>query len=114
MAAKHQLAGFICGNLLKREGGGVSGGLLAEYADRLISRTYRASQGRFTIIGCGGIFSATDAYRQIKLGASLVQLITGLIYQGPQLVGEINHGLVKLLAQDGLKDIKLAIGVANQ
>ena len=52
-----------------------------------------------------------DAYRKIKLGASLVQLITGMIFEGPQVISEINLGLVKLIKEDGFKNISQAIGV---
>ena len=63
------------------------------------------------IVGVGGIFSAEDAYKKIKLGASLVQLITGMIYKGPQLIGEINEGLVELLKKDGYSKVSEAVGV---
>jgi dihydroorotate dehydrogenase len=56
------------------------------------------------------VFSAADAYQKIKLGANLVEMITGLIYQGPQVVGQINNGLVKLLDQDGYGTISEAVG----
>jgi hypothetical protein len=54
---------------------------------------------------------SADAYRKIKLGASLVQLITGMIFKGPQLVSQINSGLVELLRRDGYKNISEAIGI---
>ena len=62
------------------------------------------------IIGCGGVFSAEDAYRKIRLGASLIQLITGMIYEGPQLISSINAGLVELLRKDGFGTIRDAVG----
>jgi len=62
------------------------------------------------IIGCGGVFTAEDAYKKIKAGASLIQLITGMIYQGPQVISEINQGLVELLEKDGYDSISEAIG----
>ena len=67
---------------------------------------------RFVIIGCGGVFTAEDAYQKIKLGASLVQLITGMVYGGPQQIGVINRGLVKLLKKDGYKNLSEAIGAS--
>ncbi len=54
-----------------------------------------------------------DAYKKIRLGASLVQLVTGMIYEGPQVISEINRGLVELLKRDGYKNISDAIGVDN-
>ena len=65
----------------------------------------------FTIIGVGGIFSAEDAYTKIKLGAGLVELITGMIFEGPQLVGQINRGLARLLARDGYENVSEAVGI---
>jgi dihydroorotate dehydrogenase len=62
------------------------------------------------IIGCGGVFSAEDAYRKIRSGASLVQMITGMIFKGPQVISEINIGISKLLARDGFTHISQAIG----
>jgi len=62
------------------------------------------------VIGVGGVFSAEDAYRKIKLGANLVQLITGMVYEGPGLIGEINRGLVELMERDGYKNISEAVG----
>lgn len=93
--------------------GKLSGKPTFESSNMLIAQTYRHYGDRLTIIGVGGVFSAEDAYTKIKLGASLVELITGLIFEGPQLIGQINHGLVKLLAQDGYNNISQAIGVDN-
>lgn len=76
----------------------------------LLSEIYQRYGSRFTLIGVGGVFSADDAYRKICLGASLVQLATGLIYRGPQLISEINRGLVELLRYDGYTHISEAVG----
>jgi dihydroorotate dehydrogenase len=62
-------------------------------------------------VGCGGVFTAEDAYKKIRLGASLVQMITGMIFEGPQVVSEINRGLAELLKQDGFKTVNDAIGI---
>ena len=64
------------------------------------------------IVGCGGVFSATDAYEKIRLGASLVQLITGMIFQGPQLISQINLGLIDLLEKDGFNNVKQVVGAS--
>ncbi|MEK7149638.1 MAG: quinone-dependent dihydroorotate dehydrogenase, partial [Patescibacteria group bacterium] len=80
-------------------------------ANNLIKYIYQKTKGEFVIIGCGGIFSAKDAYKKIRLGASLVQLITGMIFEGPQLISQINRGLVKLLKKDGFKNISEAVGI---
>lgn len=60
----------------------------------------------------GGIFSAEDAYEKIRRGATLVQLITGMIYEGPQLIGQINEGLVELLKRDGYEKVSEAVGAS--
>ena len=91
--------------------GGMSGKLLQKISDDLIRKTYKQYGEKVTIIGIGGIFNADDAYRKIKLGASYVELITGMIYCGPQLVAQINQGLVERLQTDGFKHISEAVGV---
>ena len=77
-------------------------------------RHTRARAIKFKRCLCCGIFSAEDAYEKIKAGASLVQIYTGLIYEGPGLVKKINQGLVKLLERDGFKNIAEAVGVENK
>lgn len=91
--------------------GGLSGKFVEPAANKLLRNVYAQTQGEFVLIGAGGIFSAKDAYTKIKLGANLVQLITGMIYQGPQLISEINQGLVRLLQKDGYTHISQAVGV---
>ena len=126
VAEKHCIAGFICTNLTKNRknpkilesslpvNGGISGKVVEGLADELIGYIYTKTKGRFIIMGCGGVFTAEDAYRKIRLGASLVQLITGMIYEGPHAIGEINHGLVKLLQRDGFTNISEAIGADHR
>ncbi len=121
----HRVHGIICGNLTKSRHnphlkdsvippfGGISGRPLRVLADNQLARVYRRAGQDLVIIGCGGVSSAADAYRKIRLGASLVQLITGLIYRGPQLVSEINRRLLGYLERDGLKSINEAVGIDN-
>ncbi len=112
IAAKHRVDGFVCTNLTKDgEKGGISGRPVQKLSDNQIRYVYSKTKGQKVIIGVGGIFSADDAYRKIRNGASLVQLITGMIYEGPQLIGQINHNLVGLLKRDGFRTIKDAVGV---
>ena len=66
---------------------------------------------RHVLIGAGGVSTAADAYAKIRLGASLVQLLTALIYQGPGVVRTITSGLTQLLARDGVKNVADAVGV---
>ena len=65
---------------------------------------------RIKIMEIGGVFSAEDAYAKIKAGASLVGLITGLFFEGPQLIGRMNRELSQLLRNDGFSSISEAIG----
>ena len=91
--------------------GGLSGKPIFKHSTKVISRFYKATEGTIPIIGVGGISSAKDAYKKIKAGASLVQVYSGLIYNGFGLVNQINEGLVGLLAKDGFSNISEAIGV---
>jgi dihydroorotate dehydrogenase len=98
------------GHPLAGEAGGVSGAPLRQRATTVIRRLYRLSGGRLPIIGVGGIFSAADAYEKIRAGASLVQVYTGFIYEGPGLPRRICRGLHDLLARDRFATIADAVG----
>jgi dihydroorotate dehydrogenase (fumarate)/dihydroorotate dehydrogenase len=74
----------------------------------------RMDTRRYRIIGIGGVFSAEDAYRKIRLGASLVQLLTGMVYEGPALIRRIQQGLCRLLDRDGFTAVGQAVGTANR
>jgi dihydroorotate dehydrogenase subfamily 2 len=113
VAEKHRVNGFICSNLTKQHSlgvGGLSGKSVADLSLQQIKHLRGKFGTRFIIIACGGIFSAEDAYVRIRAGASLVQLIAGMIFEGPQLIGEINRGLARQLKQDGWTNIAQAIG----
>lgn len=97
-----------------REEGGLSGPPLRERAITTLKRLYRATGGQIPIIGVGGIDSAEEAYERIKAGASLVQIYTALIYEGPFLPLQINQGLLRLLERDGFKHIGEAIGISSR
>lgn len=81
---------------LKNETGGLSGKPLTEHSTEVIRYLHQKSNGAFPIIGVGGIHSAEDAIEKLNAGASLVQLYTGFIYEGPGLIGRINKRLLKL------------------
>jgi dihydroorotate dehydrogenase (fumarate)/dihydroorotate dehydrogenase len=94
--------------------GSVSGVASRKLLDECLRELYRRmDRNRYRIIASGGIFTAEDAYRKIRLGASLVQLLTGLIYEGPRLVARINRGLCRLLERDGITNIGEAVGTAT-
>jgi dihydroorotate dehydrogenase len=92
------------------QAGGLSGAPLRARANRIVSRIFRLTNGRTPIIGVGGIFNAQDAFERICSGATLVQIYTGLIYEGPGLVRRINYGLLRLIQQNNLSNITEAIG----
>lgn len=126
--AKHSPTGVIFGNLQKNRKdpallqnevkqfavGNFSGKPTYKRSNELIKLTYKKYKERFIIIGCGGVFSAEDAYEKITLGASLIQLITGMIFQGPQLITDINMKLTDLMKKDGYSHISQAIGSKNK
>jgi dihydroorotate dehydrogenase len=122
VCSRHRVHGFICTNLTKekkeeneiRLKGGLSGRMVKKLSDDQIAYIYKKTLGKYIIIGCGGVFSAKEAFHKIQLGASLVELITGMIFEGPQLIGEINRGLVRLMDQHGFKTISDAIGTADK
>jgi dihydroorotate dehydrogenase len=90
--------------------GGLSGKPIKTRSTKMIADLYELTRGRIPLIGVGGIFTAEDAWEKITAGASLVQLYTGFIYQGPSIAREINEGLAKILAREGLKNISDAVG----
>ena len=95
---------------LGQEEGGVSGVPILEHSTKMLSLFYEYTKGDLPLIGVGGVDSAKTAYQKIKAGASLVQLYTGLVYQGFGLINRINKELPDLLAKDGYKNIHSAIG----
>jgi len=75
------------------EAGGLSGGPLRPLADRVLAAVVEAVRGRLPVIGVGGVLSVEDAQRKLDLGASLIQVYTGLIYRGPGFIGELVRGV---------------------
>ena len=130
---EHGMDGVVCTNLAKPEfntehrpeeypttkgllpkGKGAMSGLpLQRISTDVVRHVYRKTQGKMTIIGVGGIFSAKDAYEKITSGANLCHMITTMIFDGPQSISEINRGLVKLMKADGFKSVEEAVGSRN-
>ena len=90
--------------------GGLSGKPIKTRSTKMIAELYELTGGRIPLIGVGGIFTAEDAWEKITAGASLVQLYTGFIYQGPNIAREINEGLAAILAREGFANINEAVG----
>jgi dihydroorotate dehydrogenase len=93
------------------ESGGLSGAPLRDLAQQRLADFRKASGGKIPLIGVGGIASAQDAYTRIRAGASLVQIYSALVYEGPGLARAINKGLAQLLKRDGFASIADAVGV---
>lgn len=124
---RHNVQAVTIGNLQKNRGavqlkdplssdtpGNLSGKPCFDDSNELIAKSYRKYSDKLTIIGVGGIFSAEDAYLKIRQGATLVELVTGMIFAGPQLIGQINHDLAGLLKRDGYTNISQAIGANHK
>ncbi|MEF2965512.1 quinone-dependent dihydroorotate dehydrogenase [Paenibacillus sp. M1] len=97
-----------------KETGGLSGKPLQRRSTEIISRVYRQTGGQLPIIGSGGIFTADDAYGKIRAGASLVEIYTALIYEGPEINRKLHSGLRELLKKDGFAHISEAVGADHR
>ncbi len=118
------VTGLICANLAKDRSnpafdyeeiraagqGNFSGKPTERKSNALLETAYQLAHDRFVLIGVGGVFTADDAYQKILSGASLVQLITGMIYEGPQAIGAINAGIAQRLKADGYSNVREAVG----
>jgi dihydroorotate dehydrogenase len=92
------------------ESGGLSGKPLFAASTELVGEMRRLTHGRLPLVGVGGVASGADAYAKIRAGASLVQLYTALVYEGPGLVSRIKRDLTVFLARDGFASIADAVG----
>ena len=96
--------------LQKNEIGGLSGKPLEDISNNIIKKFYKKLNGKIIIIGVGGVDSGKSAYNKIISGASLVQLYTGMIFKGPEIVKNIKRDLIDHLKNDGVKNFKEIIG----
>jgi dihydroorotate dehydrogenase len=96
------------------ESGGLSGRPLFALANQCLGAMYQHTGGRLPLIGCGGVASGADAYAKIRAGASLVQLYSALVFQGPALVRTIKEELAQLLRADGYAAVADAVGVDHR
>ncbi len=94
----------------KAEAGGLSGRPLLAPSTAVLARLWRLTRGRLPLIGVGGIEDAAGAYAKVRAGASLLQLYSALVFQGPALVGRILAGLAERLAADGFARLQDAVG----
>jgi dihydroorotate dehydrogenase len=93
-----------------QEAGGISGHPVRDRSTEVIRFIYQQTQGQIPIIGVGGIFTAEDAWEKITAGASLIQVYTGWVYEGPWMAKRILHGLLQKLKEKGLTNISQAVG----
>jgi dihydroorotate dehydrogenase len=124
VATSLKIAGLIATNTtISREGlqtsqaevesygdGGLSGAPLRRLSNDVIGSIYRMTRGELPIIGVGGVFDAADAWEKICAGASLVQLYTGFIYEGPNVARRINEGLAEIMKREGIGTLDEAVG----
>ena len=83
----------MANHLAAKEEGGLSGKPLTARADAVLTKVVTACKGRVPVIGVGGIMSVADAQRKFDIGATLVQIYTGLLYRGPGFVGDLVRGV---------------------
>jgi dihydroorotate dehydrogenase len=98
------------GDIQKHQKGGLSGKPIEEKSTKLISKFYKILNGRIKIIGVGGVDSGISAYKKFLAGASYIQLYTGMVYRGPNIVSMIKKELKELLLKDGVKNFNEIIG----
>ncbi len=101
-------------SILKHQKGGLSGKPIEEKSTSLINKFYNILEGRIKIIGVGGVDSGMSAYKKFLAGADYVQLYTGMVYRGPNIVGIIKKELKELLLKDSVKNFTEIIGKKRQ
>ena len=97
----------------KDETGGLSGSPLKEISNKLIKKFYTEIKDDFPIIGVGGISSGKTAYEKLKSGATLLQLYTGMVYEGPGIVKKIKSELIDILLKEKVKNIREIVGTSS-
>lgn len=125
VALESRLAGLIATNTTiarpsgldaryASQGGGLSGRPLFEPSTGILRELYRLTQGRLPIIGVGGVASGADAYAKLRAGATLVQLYSALVFEGPGLVRRIKRELLDCLERDRLRTMGEAVGLDHR
>jgi dihydroorotate dehydrogenase len=98
----------------RAEAGGLSGRPLLALSTEKLAALYRLTEGRLPLIGAGGVASGADAYAKIRAGASLVQLYSALVFEGPGLAARIKRDLAALLRRDGYASVAAAVGADHR
>jgi dihydroorotate dehydrogenase len=102
------------GKPVMEEPGGISGAPLRQRSTEIIRFIYQQTKGQLPIVGVGGVFTAEDAWEKIMAGASLVQLYTGWIYEGPWMVQRILRGLIRKLEEQQISQLAAAVGMGHE
>ena len=97
----------------RSEEGGLSGEPLGKISNDLIKKFYKETKGDVTIIGVGGVNSGMTAFEKLKSGASLLQLYTGMIYEGPGIVKKIKSELIDILEKEKIKNVSEIVGTGS-
>jgi dihydroorotate dehydrogenase len=97
-------------SIIAKEAGGLSGKPLFEMSTKVLGLMYQLTEGKIPLIGCGGVFSGADAYAKIRAGASLIQIYTAMVFEGPRVVSTIVSELSALLKRDGFASVADAVG----
>ena len=131
LAKNYQLAGVIAtntttnrvglktkiiestGNHIEAEAGGISGLPIRQRSSEIIRFIWQQTGGQLPIVGVGGIFSVDDAWEKITAGASLLQVYTGWVYEGPSMVRRILEGLGQKMTDKGISRLSEAVGLEN-
>jgi dihydroorotate dehydrogenase len=92
------------------ESGGLSGRPLFARATRMLARVYKLTEGKLPLIGVGGIDGGAAAVAKIRAGATLLQLYTGLVFEGPRLIGDIKQALLKAMQEAKTESLGSLIG----
>ncbi|MEN9566234.1 MAG: dihydroorotate dehydrogenase [Cyanobacteriota bacterium] len=102
------------GKSIQDEAGGISGLPVKQRSTEVIRFIHQETGGKLPIIGVGGIFDADDAWAKIIAGASILQVYTGWVYEGPWMVNQVLSGLLSKLKEQGLDNIGDAVGLENK
>ena len=125
LVRKHKLSGIVATNTtvdrpqannassekIYKEVGGLSGAPLKDKSTEMIRKIYKITKGKIPIIGVGGILTAEDAWEKITAGASILQIYTGLVFEGPAIAKSIVKGLKKRVESEGFESISDAVGI---
>ena len=106
----NKITEVLLSNIQKHQKGGLSGKPIEKKSSILINKFYKLLKGRIKIIGVGGVDSGKSAYEKFLAGASYVQLYTGMVFKGPNIVNMIKKELKELLIKDGVKNFTEIVG----